>query len=439
MTATLAIKGGDAVRRNPFPRYRTIGAEEKEAVSRVLDSGVLSGFLGSWGKKFYGGPEVRALEEQWASYFGVKHAISVNSATSGLYAAVGAIGVAPGDEVIVSPFTMSASATAALVFNGVPVFADIEEQYFCLDPASVEERITERTKAIIVVDIFGQPYDADAINEIARRHNLLVIEDASQAPGARYKERFAGTLGDIGVFSLNCHKHIQSGEGGVVVTNDDRLADRVRLIRNHAEAVVGSKGETDLVNMVGYNFRMTEIEAAISQCQLRKLSTFVEKRLQHCRYLHEALKEIPALSVPPVRNGASHVYYLQPFFFNEALAGVKREDFVNAVTAELQLTEENDAGGTVWSGYCRPLYLEPLYQKRIAYGKDGFPFTGSTVEYRKGICPVAERMYEKELIMSELMHPGLDRSDLDDVIHAFKKVWEYREALTVPLYASPLS
>lgn len=198
--AKLAIHGGTPVRTRPFPAYRVIGDEESQAVAEVLRSGVLSRYLGCWHEDFYGGPEVQAFEGEWAEYFGVKHAIAVNSCTSGLYCAVGAVGTEPGEEIIVSPYTMAASATAPLVYNAVPVFADIEEDCFCLDPRSIEARITPRTRAIIVVDIFGLPYDADAINAIAKKHGLYVIEDNAQAPGALHKGRFAGTLGDIGVF-----------------------------------------------------------------------------------------------------------------------------------------------------------------------------------------------------------------------------------------------
>jgi len=262
--------GGERVRKEKFPAYRPIGKEEEDAALRVIRSGVLSKYLGSWHEDFYGGPEVRALESEWAAYFNVKHAIAVNSATSALYCAVGAVGIGPGDEVIVSPYTMSASATAALIYNAIPVFADIEEDYFCLSPESVEKRITERTKAIIVVDIFGQPYDADRINAIAKTHGLYVIEDSAQAPGAKYKGKWAGTLGDIGIISLNYHKHIQTGEGGILVTDNDELAEKLRLIRNHAEAVVEAKGFSTLVNMIGFNYRMTEIEAAIAREQFKK-------------------------------------------------------------------------------------------------------------------------------------------------------------------------
>jgi dTDP-4-amino-4,6-dideoxygalactose transaminase len=249
----LAINGGEPVRKTPFPGYVTIGKEEKLAVMEVLDSTVLSKYLGTWSPDFYGGPKVRQLERDWSEYFGIKHAVSVNSATSGLYAAVGAAGVGPGDEVIVSPYTMTASATAALVYGAIPVFADIDPQIFCLSPESVEKCITPSTKAIIVVDIFGHPADMDEIMEIARDHDLIVIEDAAQAPGAKYKGRFAGTLADMGVYSLNYHKTIHCGEGGIVVTNNDDLTERLQLIRNHAEVVVKNKGVKNLVNMVGFN------------------------------------------------------------------------------------------------------------------------------------------------------------------------------------------
>lgn len=432
----LAIKGGKPIRTKSFPSHNTIGSEEKNEVMRVMDSGILSRYLGCWHKDFYGGPEVQLLEKEWADYFEVKHAMAVNSCTSGLYAAVGATGVEPGDEIIVSPYTMSASATAALVFNAIPIFADIEDDYFCLDPKSVEERITSRTKVIIVVDIFGLPYDAETINAIAQKHNLLVIEDCAQAPGATYKNKFAGTLGDIGVFSLNYHKHIHCGEGGVVVTNDDDLAEKVRLIRNHAEAVIDGKGKAEnLYNMIGFNFRLPEIESAITRCQLRKLSTLLEERQNNCEYLANALGKIPAIMPPMIRKGCTHAYYAHPFKFNETVAGVSRNVFIDAVRAELPVTTLREGEGPLLSyGYVKPLYLQPMYQKQIAYGTKGFPFTYgrslSIENYQKGSCPVVEKMFEKEFFSHELMRPGMGREDLNDVISAFEKVWENRKVLS---------
>ncbi len=430
----LAIFGGEPVRTKKFPAYRVVGEDEKAAVGRVIDSGILSKYLGCWHEDFFGGPEVRAFEEEWAAYFGAKHAIAVNSCTSGLQAAVGAAGIGPGDEVIVSPFTMCASATAPLIYGAIPVFADIEQGQFCLDPESVRSRITPRTKAIIVVDIMGQPYAADEINAIAKEHGLLVIEDCAQAPGARYRDKYAGTLGDIGVFSLNYHKHIHTGEGGMVVTDNDALANKLRLIRNHAEGVVGDKGDTDLVNMVGFNFRMTEIQAAIGRVQLKKLAGLVDARVKNCNYLSEQLSKIPGIVSPPVRQGSTHVYYVQPFLFKEEIAGVPRDIFIEAVRAELPATELREAEGQQLSvGFSKPLYLLPLFQKRIAIGRDGFPFTSpqykGNVSYEKGICPVTEMLFEKEMVTHEFMRPPATHEDMDDVVRAFQKVYDLRSEL----------
>ncbi len=426
----LAINGGEPVRKKPFPAYVTVGEEEKKAVCDVIDSGCLSKYLGAWHEQFKGGEQVRALEQEWADYFKVKHAIAVNSCTSGLYCAVGATGIEPGEEVIVSPYTMSASATAPLVYNAIPVFADIEEDCYCLSASDIESKITSRTRAIIVVDIFGQPYDAEAINAIARKHGVTVIEDAAQAPGAMLAGKHAGALGDIGVFSLNYHKHIHSGEGGVIVTDDDELAQRCRLIRNHAEAVVEGMGVSDLRNMIGFNYRMTEIEAAIARIQLQKLAGLNSKRFDNVAYIEKHLSALPAIQTPAVRPDAEHAYYVHACRFDSDIAGVHRNDFIQAVRAELPHHELREQEGVkLGAGYVKPLYLQPMFAKRMAYGSQGYPFSESQVEYRQGMCPVTERMHFEELFAHEFILPSMQPSDIDDVITAFNKVWEHRDEL----------
>lgn len=429
----LAIHGGTKLRTKPFPAYNNIGKEEEEAVLRVLRSGKLSTYLGAWHEDFYGGEEVQALEREWAEYFGVKHAISVNSATSGLICAVGAAGIQAGDEVIVSPYTMSASAIAPLFYGGIPVFADIQEHTYCLDAKSVEAKITPRTKAIIVVDIFGQPYDAEAINAIAKKHNLVVIEDAAQAPGAMYKDKFAGTLGDMGIFSLNYHKHIHSGEGGIIVTDNDALADKLRLIRNHAESVVANKGfdsAKDLVNMVGFNFRMTEIECAIAREQLKKLPKLLAQRQDNVAYINERLKEIPCIKTTTIRKDATHVFYVHALEFDSIKAGIHRDVFIKAVKAELPNTLMREDSDVLMScGYVKPIYLQPIFAHKIAFGSKGYPFNLSDISYQRGDCPVCESMHFERLFAHELMRPPMTKEDMNDVVDAFKKVWKYREEL----------
>ena len=423
----LAINGGKAVREKPFPKYVTIGETEKRAVMEVLDSTVLSKFLGEWDPDFYGGPRVQKLERMWEAYFGSKHAVSVNSATSGLNAAVGAAGVGPGDEVIVSPYTMAASATAALIYGGIPVFADIDADTFCLSPQSIREHLSPYTKAIIVVDLFGHPARMNEIMQIARDHNLVVIEDAAQAPGARYHGHYAGTLAHMGVFSLNYHKTIHCGEGGVVVTDDADLAERLQLIRNHAEAVVKDKRVRSIVNMVGFNYRMTEIEAAIAAEQLKKLEDLLAARTEAAQFLGAHLSRLQGITVPHVAPKVRHGYYVYALKYDAKLTGVSRVRFAAAMQAE---------GVPLGLGYVEPLYMAPLYQQRIAFGHNGFPFTypgyKGQVSYSAGICPVTERMHFEELLTADVCHAGMTGKDLRDVAMAFEKVLDNAHTITEP-------
>lgn len=420
----LALHGGKKAINNTFTRYNPIGVEEVDAARAVVESGVLSQFLGCWDPDFYGGPKVNEFERACEAFFGVKHAITVNSWTSGLIAAVGAIGIEPGDEVIVSPWTMCASATAILHWNAIPVFADIESDTFCLDPKSVEANITPHTRAIMAIDIFGQSANMEALVAIAKKHNLKIISDTAQAPGALYGDHYAGTLADVGGYSLNYHKHIHTGEGGVLVTNDDENAERLRLIRNHAEAVVGDKGVDSLANMVGYNFRLGEIECAIGIEQLKKLKTLVDVRQRRAERLTQGLLGLAGLRAPLVRAGSTHAYYMYPMVLDTENIGVPRDRIFAALVAE-------GVPGLA-QGY-QNVHLLPMYQKQIAYGSRGFPWSSDIcrrpVDYSKGICPVAEKLHDETYLGLEMCAHELSDEDIDLIIAAFHKVWNEMETL----------
>ncbi len=427
--SSLAIHGGPKVRDKLFPAHITVGEEEKKLVCEVIDTGILSNYLGAWHENFMGGHYVKQCEAAWAKHFGAKHALAVNSNTSGLIAAMGAIGIEPGDEVIVSPYSMSISAVAPIFYGAVPVFADVEPDTFCLSVESIRSVITPRTKAILVVDLFGQPFDAVGIRALARQHNLKIIEDCAQAPGAMLNGEYAGLLGDIGVFSMNYHKHIHSGEGGIIVTNDDQIAERAALIRNHAESVVGPKGLEDISNMVGFNFRMTEIEAAIAQLQIGKLDGLLAERLDRVRLFEKKMAGFPALTMPKVRDGAKHVYYVHACLWNHE-TGINRDKFISAVKAELPFFALREKEGVkLGFGYVRPLYLLPLFQKRIAFGRHGYPIADAWQNYALGLCPNVEALHFRNIVTHEFIVPSMTEADIDDVVSAFEKVWDARHSI----------
>lgn len=401
-----AILGGKPLIANGLPPYNTIGQAEIAAAMDVLETGVLSGFVASPGPDFLGGRYTLALEQAFCQHFDCRYAVSMNSATSGLHAALAAADVGPGDEVIVSPYSMAASATAAVMCGGTPVFVDVEADTYCLDVKLVEAAITPRTKAIMAVNIFGQPADLGALRGLADQHGLILVEDNAQAPAARYGQHWTGTVGDMGVFSLNRHKTMQCGEGGVVICNDDRLAHRLRMVRNHGEAVLPEWKAEDCFegdeSVIGYNYRLTELLAAIALPQFERLESLNRARIDLADYLAQRLIAFDFLQPAIIRKGCTHVYYLYPIRLDPARLGISRNLFLHAMRAE----------GMPVANYVRPLYRLPLYRKRC----------GDLACYRPENFPVIERLWQEQMVVTQICRPPLNSTHIDLFVAAIERI-----------------
>jgi dTDP-4-amino-4,6-dideoxygalactose transaminase len=333
--ARLAIDGGPPVRRRPFPPHPVLGAAERRAVQAVLASGKLSTFVASPGEHFLGGRWIREFERRMARLHGVPHAVAMNSATSCLHAAVAACGVEPGQEVIVPPTTFTSTATSVLMHNAVPVFADVSPRDYCIRPDAIERAVTRRTRAIIVVHLFGMPADLGPILALARRRGLKLIEDCAQAPGARYRGRRVGTLGDCGVFSFQESKHIATGEGGMLLTRDPEIARRAQMVRNHGEMILPTDVRRSYTtHILGWGYRMTELEAALGAVQVSRLERNVRERRRLAEHLTRRLEGLPGIRPPREEPGRRSAYYAYAFGYDASAAGLSRERFVQAVNAE---------------------------------------------------------------------------------------------------------
>ena len=414
----LAINGGPKTRKKLFGYQTSIGKEEVRAVQRVVKSTLLSSYRGTWAKEFWGGTEIQALEREWGAKYKVKHVIPCNSCTSALFIACGATGVGLDDEVIVTPWSMTCSASVPMAWGAKPIFADICYNHFSLDPKDVEKKITPYTKAIIVVSLFGIPFKQELM-EIARRHKLIVIEDAAQAVGATYNGKLAGTLGDIGCFSFTQGKHMTAGEGGLIVTNNDELALKCRLIMNHAESVVNdmSDGEISpgMEKMFGFNLRMTEIQAAIIREQLKKWKMIVVDRKRNSDYLARELGKIPGVTPAILPKEYKPSYYVMPFYYDEGIVGVPRDKFIKAFAAELMPEKSRESEGEkilVGCGYIKPIYRMPLFKQFECNPKD---------------FPCVEKLWKDSFFLLRMIaHPLTIEKDLKDVVRAMWKVYDNR-------------
>lgn len=399
--------------------YNSFGKKEENAALKVIKSKKLSDFLARYGKNFKGGKNVLKFENECKKFFKTKYAVAVNSWTSGLVAAAGAIDLHPGDEVIVTPNTMSATISSIMHWGAIPVFCDIEDVYFNIDPKKISSLITKKTKAIFVVDIYGHPCNYKEILKIAKKNKLKVVSDNAQSPGAHYYKKFSTSIADIGGISLNYHKHIHTGEGGLILTNNKDLYYRCCLIRNHAEAIVGDdKKIKNISNLVGHNFRFGEIEAAIGLVQIKKLKKLIQRRQYIAKYLTQNLKKYDWIRLPSVEKNSTHSYYMYPIILNTKKIKISRNSLINRI-------RESGLEG-IHKGYL-PSNLLPMFKKKIGFGYKKFPWSinkSRKYNYDKGTCPIAEELYFNSLICFEMCRYQLDNNDLKKLVIFFQKIFD---------------
>lgn len=398
----LAIEGGEPYRRTPFPRRTPFGDEEVELVTQAIRSQNLF----RWG-----GHMVDEFEERFAEFYGAKHAISSTSGTAAIHLAVGTIDPDPGDEIITAPISDLGSVSPILQQNAIPIFADIDPATFTMDPEDAERKITRRTRAILVVHLFGNACDMDAFEDIAKRHGLPLIEDCSQAHATKYRGKWLGTIGDFGCFSLQQSKHMTTGDGGMTITSRDDYWERLRFFVDKGFQRKGWGPRAYL--FLAPNYRMTELQGAVGLAQLPKVRRVAERRMALGNRLSEMLAEIEGIEPAATTPGSEHTFWTYPVRTGK-MDGVK---FGEALRAE---------GVPNMPGYIgKPIYLcsEALTAKKT-YGRSGFPFdspyTDRRIEYVEGICPRTDEGLRHMFTVG--INENFSEEDLADIAGAIAKV-----------------
>ena len=367
-----------------------VGEEEIDEVVDTLRSGWITT-----------GPKTKEFERRFAGYVNARHAIAVNSCTGGLHVALAAAGIGPGDEVIVPTLTFCSTANVVVHLGGTPIFADVDGD-LNVDPSDVERRITSRTQALIPVHHSGQPCRMDMILACARKHDLLVVEDAAHAVGAKYRDRLIGTISDATAFSFYATKNMTTAEGGMITTDDDELAEKMRLLSLHGISKDAWKRYTREgswyyeVVYAGYKYNMTDIQASLGIHQLAGLEQFLEVRSRYAAMYSEAFGDMPEIQAPTVNPGVRHAWHLYVIQIDLERLAVDRAQFINALRAE-------NIGTSV---HFIPVHLQPYYRE--------------TFGYKRGDFPNAERIYDR--IVSLPLYPRMTEGDVRDVIAAVKKV-----------------
>jgi dTDP-4-amino-4,6-dideoxygalactose transaminase len=408
MTTSLALLGGTPIRSHPFPSWPVFDASDEARVLATVRSG-------KWGK--LDGEEVAQFEQNFARMHGCKHGIAVVNGTVSLRLALLAAGLQAEDEVIVPPYTFYATAAAVIEANMIPVFADIDLDSFNLCPDAVRAAITPRTRAIIPVHFAGQPAEMDAINQIGQERDLLVLEDAAHAHGALWRDTPAGSLGKIASFSFQSSKNLASGEGGIITTNDDQLADKCRSLHNCGRIPTGVWYEHHTISA---NYRLSELQGALLNAQLERLDEQTDIRDANGRYLAEKLRQLPG--VHPQRIPAEctrHSFHLFMMRLDGQSFGVPRAAVISALHAE---------GIPCSAGYGYSLYQQPLFRNK-AFG----PYLHNVrdrLDYGQVRCPNSDLICREQAIwLGQSMFLG-GRDDMDDIYRAFEKIHSSRQSLS---------
>ncbi len=427
MGERLALDGGrPAVDTSLKVAWPIVTDADKRAVMKVLDTGPLWSLSTDEGLF---GPETTALEREFAAFTGATYALACNGGTAALHMAVAASGAGPGDEVITSAFSFLATPVAVLHQSAVPIFADIDPRTFNIDPADVERRITPRTKAVIPVHIHGVAADMDAINALARRHGLVVIEDACQAPGGRYKGRPTGSLGDMAAFSLNGTKNFAVGEGGLFTTSDETYRARANMVRMVGETLPDSDRTMAFQHLVAWNYRTQEMLSAFARSQLARLDAVNAQARANGDALTRRLTGLPGLEPPYVPPECDPIYHkyrvrLRPEALDLPLGGPAFRDLVQAALA----AEGVDA--VTWLK--APLPAHPIFQVREGYGR-GYPWTIGHADYRYRVedYPETQSLVDNSLVICSEHHPIYCQPArlIDQYADAILKVLSNREAL----------
>jgi len=356
-----------------------IGEEEINAVISVLKSGMIAQ-----------GPKVKEFEQKVAEICGAKYAVAVNSGTAALHASLYAAGIKAGDEVITTPFTFVSTPNSIIMQGAKPVFVDISDDDFNISPTAVEKAATNKTKAIIPVDLYGQPYDYTSIKEIAQKHSLKIIEDACQSIGAEFNGRKAGRLGDLGAFSFYATKNIATAEGGMIITDNEEYAELARRFRHHGQSEQTRYQYYDL----GYNYRMTDIIAAIGIEQLKRINGWTEKRIKNAEYLTKRLSKISGIITPKVMGGRKHVFHQYT---------IRVKDFKVSRDELAAYLKEKGIGAGIY--YPKPLHMHPFYER---------------MGYKEGMFPNSEKASKE--VLSLPVHSMLTEAELDAVASAIEEI-----------------